>query len=81
MSIYVKGSLCQCYWLFNLCHGLHYTRFGTSCKSDLQVYVQVGQASLGIEKWIFKYLKGTTGHGIMLRREHDYPLNVGYVHS
>jgi ATP-binding cassette subfamily B (MDR/TAP) protein 1 len=30
-------------------------------------------------KWIFKYLKGTTGHGIMFNSEKDDPSVVGYI--
>jgi len=32
-------------------------------------------------KWIFRYLKGTTGHGIMFNSGQGDPLVVGYVDS
>ncbi|KAL0301487.1 UNVERIFIED_CONTAM: Retrovirus-related Pol polyprotein from transposon TNT 1-94 [Sesamum radiatum] len=32
-------------------------------------------------KWIFRYLKGTVGHGVVSRSQHNDPLVVGYVDS
>lgn len=41
----------------------------------MQVHVQVREAI----KWILRYLKGTTNHGIMFDMEQGIPLVVGYV--
>ena len=30
-------------------------------------------------KWIFRYLKGTVGHGIIFGSQYDDPLVVGYM--
>ena len=32
-------------------------------------------------KWIFKYLRGTTGHGIMFGNQQGNPSVMGYVDS
>ncbi|KAE8719481.1 putative ribonuclease H protein [Hibiscus syriacus] len=40
-----------------------------------------GKQHWEVVKWIFRYLKGTVGHGIVFGSQRDNPLVVGYVDS
>ena len=67
--------------MFNVCNGLYQAGFG-SCNETVNKYMaNLGREHWNAVKWIFRYLNGTTGYGILFARQHGDNSVVGYVNS
>ena len=67
--------------MFNVCNGLYQAGFG-SCSETVNKYMaNPSREHWNAVKWIFRYLNGTTGYGILFARQHGDNSVVGYVNS
>ncbi|KAL6343157.1 hypothetical protein AAG906_020946 [Vitis piasezkii] len=74
---HVKGSICKCNGMLDVCHGLYKTRFNVSVVSKFLSNPR--RMHWDAVKWIFRYLRGTTDYGIMFSKQQSDPSVRGYV--